>query len=94
MTRSKPGPKSLAERYGEETVSVKVIITKSQHEYIMGRANSASSFIRYLIEISMLVRGEELKGVNLESYNVKELLEHMEDFRKAMDMVVAEEDED
>jgi hypothetical protein len=45
----KPGPKSLSERYGEETRTLKILITKSQYDYLMSQQTSAASYVRYII---------------------------------------------
>jgi hypothetical protein len=52
----------LSEQTGEETRQIKVLLTQSQYDYVMSQPEGASSYIRYLIELSKAVRQRSEEG--------------------------------
>ena len=57
------GRPSLEEITGEETKEIKVLLPVSQLQFIRAQPGfSAASFIRYLIDLAMELRAEEVTG--------------------------------
>lgn len=54
---SRPGPKSLSEKVGEETRMFKFMLTESQYEFISEQDLSAAAYLRYLIEFARMMNG-------------------------------------
>ena len=81
----KRGRKSLSERTGEDTVQIKVLITRSQYEFVMAQPDGAASFIRYAIEAIREYRVREVVDPLLITPALKELQAEMEQLRRDMD---------
>ena len=56
MTKARPGPKSLKELTGEETVMVSFMVTKSEKEFISSQDVPMAKFLRRLIDTEMTLQ--------------------------------------
>ena len=56
MSKAKPGPKSLKEVTGEETVMVSFMVTKSEKEFISSQDVPMAQFLRRLIDTEMALQ--------------------------------------
>lgn len=70
---ARPGPKTLAERTGEEIKTLKIMVTMSQYRFVMRHPMSASAFIRGLIDTAIKWREAEKSGADLSSFDLLKL---------------------
>ena len=81
----KPGPKTLAEKSGEETRQLKILITQSQYDFLMSQDRSASSFVRYMIEGARKAQKLMAQGVSPDDLPTSEILEQAHEEQDRLD---------
>ena len=89
IEKRKPGRKTLSEKTGEETYSLKILIPKSQYDFLMSRKWTASAYVRYLLEIAM--QADKLESDDPSTASLEEVLAEAREVQAKLNALLEDE---